>query len=103
MQALKREGIGWRLVAVFRGQRSAERQMKNQRNARRYCPECRPALDDLKMRAYPVTVRWMAHGEANTDGAAFSLQRMGRDELTPFVRRWIEGVPSRAPRRIVEP
>jgi len=40
MAAVTKAGISWRLARVWRGDRSAERRLKNQHNSPRFCPIC---------------------------------------------------------------
>lgn len=44
VEVVTQAGIGWELVRVWEdGDRTFERRLKNQKNARRLCPICRPA------------------------------------------------------------
>ena len=40
MAFLKQSGIKWKLVRQWKGTRDEERLLKNQKNAKRYCPIC---------------------------------------------------------------
>jgi hypothetical protein len=40
LNAANEYGIRWRLVAVYRGERTDERRLKNQNNSARICPLC---------------------------------------------------------------
>jgi predicted GIY-YIG superfamily endonuclease len=40
MRFVQQSGIGWKVVREWQGTRDDERAMKNQKNAKRYCPVC---------------------------------------------------------------
>src|ERR1700722_5646600 len=40
MRYVEQSGIGWQCVKTWEGTRDDERAMKNQKNAKRYCPIC---------------------------------------------------------------
>lgn len=41
MEVVKQVGIGWELARTWPGDRGLERRLKNQHNARRFCPICK--------------------------------------------------------------
>jgi hypothetical protein len=52
LAAVAARGIGWRTTRIiWHGTRTLERQMKRQRNAARFCPECNPKLRRYRTRA----------------------------------------------------
>lgn len=40
LQVCNQQGIGWDVVVVFKGTRTDERRLKNQKHTARYCPIC---------------------------------------------------------------
>lgn len=40
MAAVQGQGVGWRVVKTWLGERSLERRIKRQHNHKRYCPIC---------------------------------------------------------------